>query len=78
MKRIDMGGGVMIETPFLTIEEAAEYLGISINTFKKIASDKKIPCTMLSEKSIRFHCEVLCECMERYIQEYATLKKEEG
>jgi len=34
MKTIDIGKGVTITTPLLTVEEAAVYLGISVRTMK--------------------------------------------
>jgi excisionase family DNA binding protein len=70
VKRIKLDTGIEIETPFLSFDEAAAYCGMSRKTFEKMVHDKNIPCTRLSMRVIRFHCDVLEECLKKWGEEY--------
>lgn len=78
MKTIKLSDGtqieVIIESPWLTLKEAAAYCKISIPTFNKL--NKTLPCPHAGSKtSRRYHVAVLDEWLNSINKESCTTDK---
>lgn len=54
MKKVDLGKGVTVETPWFNIEEAAAYCVMSREFFVRRADEDELPCSGFGKKRLYY------------------------